>query len=67
MTIIHASKKQLLENTITLQPHQLDVTIGLEIKRNKALDYLSKLDVLSQMEIFETLSMRNLRDLLEVA
>lgn len=44
-----------------------DFTIGLDVKKNKALDYLCKLDVLSQMEIFEMLSMRNLRDLLEVA
>ena len=50
----------------TMVKHKVNEQV-LEIKRSKTLEYLYKLDILSQMDIFEGLTLKNLRDLLEVA
>ena len=42
-------------------------TIVIDVQKPKAFDYLQKIDVLSSIEVFENLSLRNVRDLLQSA
>ncbi|KAL4493154.1 hypothetical protein ABPG72_003239 [Tetrahymena utriculariae] len=39
----------------------------LKVKKHKALDYMMKLEILSQVDVFEGISLKNLRDLIDIA
>lgn len=39
----------------------------MEIKKFKAYDYLKKLEILSLIDVFEGLTLKNLRDLIDIS
>lgn len=55
-----------LKNLKILKPGTKN-SIILEVKRHKALDYMMKLEILSLIDVFEGISLKNLRDLIDIS
>lgn len=68
MYLVHVAEKDVrTELGLKAAKSGLENTIVIDVQKPKAFDYLQKIDVLSSIEVFESLSLRNVRDLLQSA
>ena len=59
-------KNSLVKKIPVIKPG-VENTISLEIKKLKAYDYLKKLEILSLIDVFDGLTLKNLRDLIDIS
>ena len=68
MYLVHVAAKDVkIETGLKAAQSGVENTIVIDVLKPKAFDYLQKIDVLSSIEVFESLSLRNVRDLLQSA
>ena len=45
----------------------IDQTIKIEVKKFKSMNYTMKLEILALIDVFEGLTLKNLRDLIDIS
>ncbi len=65
---MHVAEKDVKpEYGLKIAKPGVENTIVLDVHKPKAFDYLQKVDILSSIEVFDSFSLRNVRDLLQSA